>query len=154
MTRLIVFDLDLTLWHCGPLLWCDQLTAPVRKTGDGRVLSRCETEVRLYPEVAEVLEELSNAGHLLGIASRTSAPELASELLELFEIADHFDHQEIYPGDKSAHFRALQQETGLAYEDMVFFDDEARNVDSVGRLGGSAHLVRDGMTKQLLERAL
>ena len=154
MPGLIVFDLDLTLWHCGPLLWCDQLTAPVRKTGDGRVLSRCETEVRLYPEVAEILEELTDAGHCLGIASRTSAPELARNLLELFGIADHFDYQQIYPGDKAAHFRILQQETGLAYEEMVFFDDEPRNIESVSRLGVSAHLVRDGMTKALIERAL
>ena len=154
MADLIVFDLDLTLWHCGPLLWCDQLTRPLATTRDGRVVSSCDTEVSLFPEVKGLLEGLREDGHLLGVASRTSAPELARDLLELFGIADHFPHQQIYPGDKAAHFLALQQETGLAFEDMVFFDDEPRNVASVGRLGVSAHLVRNGMTRSLLERVL
>ena len=154
MVGLIVFDLDLTLWQCGPLLWCDQLTPPLGRTGDGRVVSACNTEVRLYSEVEVILEGLREQDILLGVASRTSAPELARELLDLFGIAEHFAHLQIYPGDKSAHFRALQEETGLAYEEMVFFDDEPRNIDSVGRLGVSAHLVGGGLTRDLLGRAL
>ncbi len=153
MARLIVFDLDLTLWHCGPMLWCDQLTPPLGRDGGGRVVAACRTEVQLYPEVPELLAELVEEGCLLGLASRTSAPEIASELLELFAIAGHFRHRQIYPGDKSAHFRALREESGIDYAEMIFFDDEPRNVDSVARLGVAAHLVRGGMTRALLEQA-
>lgn len=154
MDRLIVFDLDLTLWHCGPLLWCDQLTPPLRRGDDGRVVAACRTEVQLYPEVPEMLERLVAAGRRLGLASRTSAPELASDLLELFAISGHFAHRQIYPGDKSAHFRALREESGVDYAEMIFFDDEPRNVESVARLGVAAHLVRGGMTRALLDEAL
>lgn len=154
MARLIVFDLDLTLWHCAPLLWCDQLTPPLRRTESGQILASCRNEVRLYPEVPDMLARLSTDGHLLGLASRTSAPEIARELLELFGISHHFIHQQIYPGDKSAHFRALHEETGIAFKDMIFFDDEHRNIESVSRLGVASYLVTQGMSLTLLRKAL
>jgi len=154
MAQLIVFDLDLTLWHCGPLLWCDQLMPPLGRTASGQIVAACRTEVRLYPEVPELLAGLAAAGHSLALASRTSAPEIARRLLDLFGIAGHFPHQQIYPGDKSAHFQALQRETGVSYADMIFFDDEPRNIESVARLGVAAHLVHHGMTRELLETAL
>lgn len=154
MARLIVFDLDLTLWHCAPLLWCDQLTPPLRRSESGQVFASCRNEVRLYPEVREMLERLTAEGHLLGLASRTSAPAIARELLELFGIGHHFAHQHIYPGDKSAHFHALHEETGVAFTDMIFFDDENRNIESVSRLGVAAHLVPNGMNGELVAAAL
>ena len=154
MKRLIVFDLDLRLWHCGPLLWCDQLTPPVRMDAVGRVISACGTQVRLYPEVPELLDELSSRGHALSLASRTSAPAIAGRLLDLFGIARHFQHPQIYPGDKSVHFEALHRETGVAYRNMMYFDDEERNIESVSRLGVRVALVKQGMTRGLLESAL
>lgn len=47
---------------------------------------------------------------------------------------EYFDHLEIYPGSKMTHFNKLQKATGLAFEDMLFFDDEARNrnVETLG----------------------
>ena len=146
MPRLIVFDLDLTLWHCGPLLWCDQLTMPLEKTDEGRVVAACGTEVCLFPEVREVLERLVAEGHVLAVASRTSAPEVARELLDRFGISRYFTHQQIYPGDKGAHFRALREESGVEFPEMIFFDDEPRNIRSVGHLGVKVHLVSQGMS--------
>jgi len=154
MARLIVFDLDLTLWHCAPLLWCDQLTPPLKCTPSGQIFASCRNEIQLYPDVPDMLARLTAGGHLLGLASRTSAPAIARELLELFGIGHHFAHQQIYPGDKSAHFRVLHEETGIAFEDMIFFDDEHRNIESVSRLGVAAHLVPQGMNSALLANAL
>jgi len=37
---------------------------------------------------------------------------------------------------------------------MVFFDDEARNIVEVGKLGVHAILVRDGVTHCVIEDAL
>lgn len=154
MKRLVVFDLDLTLWHCGRLLWCDQLTPPIRMDAAGRVISACQTEAQLYPEVPEMLEELSSIGIPLSLASRTSAPAIARRLLDLFDIARYFQHEQIYPGDKSAHLRVLHQKTGVAYQNMVFFDDEERNIESVSRLGVRAMCVRCGMTREWIESAM
>jgi magnesium-dependent phosphatase 1 len=101
-----------------------------------------------------MLTRLTVKGHLLGLASRTSAPAIARELLDLFGIGHHFAHQQIYPGDKAAHFRALHEETGIPFRDMIFFDDEHRNIESVSRLGVAAHLVSSGMNATLLAKAL
>jgi magnesium-dependent phosphatase 1 len=156
MASLIVFDLDLTLWHCGSALWCDQLDPPLYRSADGRVHSACRSEVRLFPDVPGLLDALSSGGFDLAIASRTDATDIAEELLELLGIARHFptSHRQIYPGDKTAHFHALRDETGLAFDEMLFFDDEPRNIESVSRLGVTARLVHHGMTRTDLEAVM
>ncbi|MGJ8724242.1 MAG: magnesium-dependent phosphatase-1 [Roseibacillus sp.] len=150
MPSLIVFDLDLTLWHCGPLLWCDQLMPPLKLSEEKQVLDADGVKVSLFHEVPDLLNELADTGIPMAVASRTSAPKIARQLLELFKIAHHFEHQEIYPGDKTAHFAALQKATGLPYSEMTFFDDELRNIEDVSSLGVQCHLVTIGISRQML----
>lgn len=64
-----------------------------------------------------------------------------------------FDHMEIYPGDKRTHFRKLHQVTQVPYEEMLFFDDEARN-KNVEELGVVMQLVRDGVTRGEVDRGV
>ena len=150
ISSLIVFDLDLTLWHCGPRLWCDQLRTPLKLSADGQVFDADGVKVSLFHEVPELLNEIAEAGIPMALASRTSAPKIARQLLEIFEITHHFEHQEIYPGDKTTHFLALQKATDIPYSEMVFFDDEHRNIEDVASLGVQVHLVTHGITRQLL----
>lgn len=58
---------------------------------------------------------------------------------------DYFNHLQIYPGDKTTHFERIHRDSGIAYEDMLFFDDESRN-KNVEVLGVTMHLVRDGVS--------
>lgn len=109
----------------------------------------------------------------LGVASRTSAPNLARELLKGLHIPptasfqdeegsssgrkssalskkkvaiDVFDGGlEIYPGSKIKHFETLQKRTGIRFEDILFFDDESRNRETE-QLGLTMKLVMDGVT--------
>lgn len=53
---------------------------------------------------------------------------------------------QIFPGDKKQHFRKLEKEAGVGFEDMLFFDDEVRN-RNVESLGVVMWLVRDGVTR-------
>ena len=55
------------------------------------------------------------------------------------------DYMEIYPGSKTTHFAKLHKRSGLAYEEMLFFDDESRN-RNVETLGVVMRLVKDGVT--------
>jgi len=82
----------------------------------------------------------------MAIASRTYEPAWAKRLLDLFEIRDYFDYEEIYPSAKDRHFKALKKHTGLPYDQMVFFDDEKRNIQEVSQLGVTSVHVRDGVT--------
>jgi hypothetical protein len=40
---------------------------------------------------------------------------------------------QIYPGSKTRHFQKLAQDTGVAFTDMLFFDDWDLNLDEVLR---------------------
>ncbi|KAK5073079.1 hypothetical protein LTS08_004163 [Lithohypha guttulata] len=78
-----------------------------------------------------------------------------------------FTFREIYPGAKTRHFRQIQAATkslakkqegipkdGIAYEDMLFFDDESRNRDTERELGVSFYLVRDGVTRDEIDNGV
>jgi len=63
---------------------------------------------------------------------------------------DFFDYLQIYPGSKTTHFERLKRESGIEYEDMLFFDDEARN-RNVEVLGVVMWLVKDGVTREEMD---
>lgn len=98
----------------------------------------------------------------MAAASRTCAPELAREMLRLLvvevggrrnKMVEFFDHLEIYPGSKIRHFEKIRKATGVKYEDMLFFDDEARNRE-VESLGVTMCLVRDGVSCVEVDRGV
>jgi magnesium-dependent phosphatase 1 len=57
-------------------------------------------------------------------------------------------------GTKIAHFKELQSRTGVAFEDMLFFDDESRNRDVERKLGVMLILVENGVTRSVFESAI
>ena len=142
LPKLIVFDLDYTLWP----FWVDTHVTPPLKASSAHdhAKDRFGESYAFYQEVPSILYALRERGITVGVASRTSSPDLAREMLRLLHIPDgdgkkkksveYFDHFEIYPGNKITHFTKLQKTTGFAYEDMLFFDDESRNknVESLG----------------------
>lgn len=150
--RLIVFDLDFTLWDCGGT-WCDCLSPPFRLDRQ-RVVDRSSRHVRLYDDVLSILEHCRQAEILLALASRTEQPEWARQLLKLLAITGEFAHAEIYPSSKLRHFAALQKASGFAYEEMIFFDDEMRNIREVSDLGVTSIYVANGMTADLFHASL
>jgi magnesium-dependent phosphatase 1 len=142
LPKLIVFDLDYTLWP----FWVDTHVSPPLKpspTHDS-TKDRFGETFSFYNEVPSILCALRERGIKVGAASRTTTPDLAREMLRLLQIPDgegrkkkaieYFDYLEIYPGSKITHFVKLQKQTGLRYEDILFFDDESRNknVESLG----------------------
>ena len=102
---------------------------------------------------------------LIGAASRTCAPDLGREMLKLLKIPsssgsssssraiDYFDHLQIYPGSKTTHFERIHRDSGIAYEDMLFFDDESRN-KNVEVLGVTMRLIRDGVTRNEIDEGV
>jgi len=77
----------------------------------------------------------SGGGGLLG-----NKKDKARRALEAFDAG-----MEIYPGSKIRHMESLQKRTGVAYADILFFDDESRNRE-VEQLGVTMWLVRDGVS--------
>lgn len=127
---------------------------PFHKSSDGTVRDRRGQTIRLFPEVPAVLERFRGLGVPIAAASRTGEIEGANQLLELFDLVRYFVHQEIYPGSKVTHFERLQQKTGVPFSQMIFFDDERRNIVEVSKLGVTCIHVHNGMSLQTLTQGL
>ncbi|KXJ95264.1 magnesium dependent phosphatase [Microdochium bolleyi] len=152
LPRAVVFDLDYTLWP----FWVDtHVTPPLKPNASHSAgTDRNGESFSFYADVPAVLHSLAIAGVKVGVASRTSAPDLARELLKLLHIPgsattrkaiDFFDAGlEIYPSSKIRHFEALHKRTQIPHTEMLFFDDESRNRDTES-LGVTMWLVRDGV---------
>ncbi|CDR99751.1 related to magnesium-dependent acid phosphatase [Sporisorium scitamineum] len=176
---LVVFDLDYTLWP----LWVDtHVDPPLRRRAldINKVYDRNGQLLSFFPHVPSILLWLKRAGVPVAAASRTSAPSVARQALnrlflvddahllddqqkqgeeaneiKVVKAIDLFDYQEIYPGSKITHFRNLQRDSGVAYEDMIFFDDEYRNSEVGSKLG--VHFVEvghQGTDLGLVEKAI
>jgi len=147
--KLFVFDLDFTIWNAGGT-WCDS-THPPYAWIDGQLKDKENRVIYLFPDVKAILEELKAKGFLLAAASRTNAPTIAKQLLHLFEIDHLFDAREIYPGSKLTHLDRLVKQLDVQKEDIVFFDDEYRNIEDIRSVGIDAVLVTNGLTRDLVK---
>lgn len=154
LPKLIVFDLDYTLWP----FWVDtHVEPPLKPNADHSACTdRQNDKFTFYDDVPHILPALRRANITVGVASRTHAPDLAQQLLrhlhlkgengETKKAIEMFDHLEIYPGDKKVHFTRLEKTTKAGFEEMLFFDDESRN-RNVEELGVTMYLVRSGVTR-------
>lgn len=108
--------------------------------------------------------QIKRKGIKIGAASRTHAPDLGREMLRLLKIPksdssdsqraiDYFDYLQIYPGSKTTHFERIHRDSGIAYEEMLFFDDESRN-KNVEVLGVVMQLVRDGVNVKMVDNGV
>ncbi|KAK3110395.1 hypothetical protein LTR53_015363 [Teratosphaeriaceae sp. CCFEE 6253] len=162
LPKMMVFDLDFTLWP----LWIDtHASPPLKPSKDGGLTVRDSSgsSFGFYSDVASLLVSLRQANITVGAASRTHTPDLARQMLSMLSVPsesgtsrkaiDMFDYMEIYPGSKTTHFQRLQKQTGIAYEEMLFFDDESRN-RNVETLGVVMQLVKNGVTRQEVDRGI
>ena len=167
LPKLIVFDLDYTLWP----FWCDTHVSPPLKAKDGntRAVDRSGESFAFYPDVPGVLHAARRGGISLGLASRTHTPDIANELLRLLQVPeppvlgssslgavngsgssgkkaiDFFPHRQIFPSDKRVHLDRLAHACGV--------DGETRN-RNVESLGVTFWLVEDGVTRTEVDRGI
>ena len=86
------------------------------------------------------------------------------ELERPVRAVEYFVHPQMYPGSKTSHFRKIQSMTksdktnfpngAVPYENMIFFDDEARNRNVETELGAVFVLVRDGVTAAEVDKGV
>jgi len=122
--KLIVFDLDNTLWT--PELY------QLRKHQKAGRTPVAHHDVKLLPGARAALERKQRgrtddddglSGVAFAVASRTKSVDWAHDLLDQFGIRGLFDHVEIFPGNKRQHFGKIADQSGVAFEEMLFFDD-------------------------------
>lgn len=157
LPKLLVFDLDNTLWT-PELYQIRSNTVPV-----------VDRDVALFPGARRILADLANGDGdrwrdtAAAIASRTNRVAWAEALLAEFRVGENdrslsslLRFREIVPGSKRAHFERLRAATGVAYRDMIFFDDDARlnlrEIETMGVFCG--HCPRGLTNTDLFERTV
>ena len=170
LPKVFIFDLDYTLWP----FWVDTHVTPPFKPAAGDhvghyVRDRYGEKLAFYADVPDVLASLKGKNIKVAAASRTSSPDLARKLLGLLHVFEqdaatgkssssqakqYFDALEIFPGNKKAHVDGIKRTLGIEYEDMLFFDDEERNANVERERGVCFWLVRDGVTKEEVDRGV
>ncbi|XP_012835344.1 PREDICTED: magnesium-dependent phosphatase 1-like [Erythranthe guttata] len=138
LPRLVVFDLDYTLWP----FYCDCLTKYDMPS--------------LFPHAKGILCALKDKGVDIAIASRSPTLDVAESFLEKLGIKSMFVAQEIFASwtHKTDHFQKINNTTGVPYNEMLFFDDEDRNIVTVSKMGVTSILVDNGVNLVALRRGL
>ncbi|XP_055959853.1 uncharacterized protein LOC126654499 isoform X2 [Mercurialis annua] len=138
LPRLVVFDLDYTLWP----FYCE--------------CYYLDDTPYLYPEAKGIIEALKEKGIELAVASRSPTAQLAIAFLAKLEISSLFVTKEIFSSwtHKTDHFQRIQKKTGLPYTSMLFFDDEDRNIGPTSKMGVTSILVDNGVTLEALKQGL
>lgn len=111
--------------------------------------------VNPFPEVKDILVELKDSGIELAVASRTPEIKGARRLMESLGWDKYIPFKEIYPGCKTTHFENLMKHTHIPYKEMLFFDDEDRNIKDLTAVGVVSVLVDDhGVTRKSVRDGL
>ncbi|KAF8406093.1 hypothetical protein HHK36_008173 [Tetracentron sinense] len=138
LPRLVVFDLDHTLWP----FYCE-------------CRSKRETP-SLFPHARGILYALKDKGIDLAIASRSPTSDIAMNFLNKLGIQSMFVAQEIFSSwtHKTEHFQRINRRTGVPFNSMLFFDDEDRNIEAVSKMGVTSIFVGNGVNLGALRQGL
>ncbi|KAK6135480.1 hypothetical protein DH2020_030782 [Rehmannia glutinosa] len=111
---------------------------------------------KLYPQAKGILSAFKDKGVDIAIASRSPTPDIANTFLEKLGIKSWFVAQEIFSSwtHKTDHFQRINRRTSIPYNEMLFFDDEDRNIDAVSKMGVTSILVGNGVNLGALRQGL
>ena len=165
LPRLVVFDLDACCWF--PEMYMVRQGPPFKKTSDDACAASDGEAVKLLGVTRKAWSTITGGDEWqdcrVAVASRCDEPEWARQLLKLFTIDDGRSFwqalddgrlAEIYKGNKKTHLKALKEKTGVAFEDMLFFDDDQENIRHVSELGVVSVLTPEGVTEDAWEAGL
>ena len=176
--KLVIFDLDGCLWRPEMyeiIYYSGGRGAPfsVDPSNPSQLLTCGNEPVRLLGNVREVMKELYCDPYWkdikVGISSRTDEPNWAKELLKKFtvkmDLSKDRENQEesffalekvfengpieISYDSKVNHFKRISKNTGIDMQDILFFDNEYGNCESVAALGVTVAYSPNGVTKEI-----
>jgi magnesium-dependent phosphatase-1 len=146
--------------------------APFTFVNPAQLTDRVGNTVRLLGDIGSILHSLrfeDDWKHTkVAWVSCTDEPEWARECLSLFKstptvastsqnatpLNELCHYSEIYKSNKQVHMRALHEKYKIDFSDMIFFDNEKHNTDSVSKLGVVSVHCPHGVKMQVWNGAL
>ena len=107
--KCVVWDLDNTLW-------------------DGILLE--SNEVRLKPQIRQIIQTLDSRGILHSIASKSNYDDAMARITE-FKLEEFFLYPEISWNAKSASIKRIQENLNIGLDALMFIDDQPFERDEV-----------------------
>jgi len=158
-------------------LWSPEMfelsSAPTKYDASKAGVKAGSDYVKLFPGAQAVLQRILTTDAFkdtkVAVASSTTEPPYANACLRELPIdpsgarqervADLVDFRQIYPGSKGRqHFPALQKESNVPFDQMLFFDDctYGDNCGDVARSCAGTTCVRTphGLTEELFQAGL
>lgn len=159
--KIFVFDLDYTIW---PFDCEKDVFAPFYRNPQG-VFDSQQHWANPYYDVPAIISTLYNAGIPVAYLSRNPSHESVEQLLRaivmptldgkrsLWDAMPNRNYFHAYSTlgankGKNPHFAALRELTGVAFEDMLFFDDLPQNIYYARKQGTTSIVLnlRRGLT--------
>jgi len=109
--KCIVWDLDNTLW-------------------DGILVEDGPRNLKLKPEITEVIRELDSRGILHSVASKNDRDD-AMQVLKQFELDEYFLCPQISWGPKSEGINAIARQLNIGRDALAFIDDSQFELEEV-----------------------
>lgn len=142
--KLVVFDLDETLWTVSDGL-CNLIEPPFRMETSDRLVGQHGLWVELNQGARDMIKVFRKRGAYLSLASRNDA-EPTRRLLEFMGILDDFFEPQLCwkPKEESIEkiIKLLKKKEGVVVkpDEVLFIDDWPENVNAVRRWGATALL--------------
>jgi magnesium-dependent phosphatase 1 len=166
LPKLIAFDLDGTIWSPDMYELWGGGGAPFSYAKNGRdLVDRRGTNVIILGISDVVLHELKNNENFSEIkvawVSCTDEPDWADECLRKFKTSGGSsfkscaDSSQIFQSNKQRHFEYLKKEfPNIEYNEMLFFDNEYRNIVNVSKLEVKCVHCANGITQSAWNEGL
>ena len=161
---MIAFDLDGTIWN--PEMY--QLWGggpPFSVVDNNTLVDRSGTRVQLCGISGNIFDDLKHnpifSQTIVALVSCTDEPEWAEKCLQMFVSTPnkvplvHCVHEhQIFKANKRSHFKNIHEKYKIEYSDMIFFDNERTNIDSVRMLGVHCIYCPEGVLEDVWQGAL
>ena len=148
--RLVILDLDLTLWDHRNVTG---LARPFQSAGDDAVVDQTGVRVSLYPGVRTLLDGL-RARKMIVAAASWNEPDAVQEIFDLLHLNHYFDHKKVEPHPNkerlvAALFRDLEA-TGSRVDpsEALYVDDRRIHLDAIYSTVGPIRFLQFGVDIQ------
>ncbi len=147
MIRLVVFDADGTLWEHSDI---SSLSPPFSKIDENTLIDRKGVEIRLFPDVKRLLNELTTREIIVSMAS-WNKPEPVFEALRKLDILHYFTHPKVeFHPNKHEMMKGLLTDleaegTAVKPEEILYIDDQTWHIEKIRKHIGAIHFLQFGV---------